>query len=47
MVPAVVLEHVEGSVSEEGSARHCLVAWILLRAAQLLRHTLTVPQQLV
>lgn len=46
-VPAVVLEHVEGSVSEQGSASHGLVAWLLLGITQLLHHTLTVPQQLL
>lgn len=46
-VPAVVLEHVEGGVGEEGSASHFLVAQLFLRVTQLLHYTLTVPQQLI
>lgn len=46
-VPAVVLEHVEGSVSEQSSASHGLEARLLLRVMQLLHQTLTVPQQLI
>ena len=46
-LPAVVLQHIKGGVSEEGGASHCLVARILLRVTQLLHHSLTVPQQLI
>lgn len=47
VLPAVVLEHVEGSVGEEGSTSHCLVARLHLRVTQLLHHTLAVPEQLI
>lgn len=46
-VPAVVLQHIKGSVGEEGGAGHRLVAGLFLRVTQLLHHTLAVPQQLV
>lgn len=46
-VPAVVLEHVEGGVGEEGGAGHGLVARIFLWESQLLHHDLTVAQQLI
>lgn len=46
-VPAVVLEHVEGGVGEEGGASHGLVARVFLGESQLLHHDLTVAQQLI
>lgn len=44
-LPAVVLEHVEGGVGEEGGASHVLVARVFLWESQLLHHNLTVAQQ--
>lgn len=46
-VPAVVLQHVEGSVGEEGGAGHGLVARVPVGEPQLLQHDLTVAQQLI
>lgn len=42
-VPAVVLQHIEGCVGEEGRPGHGLIARVILRVVQLLHHTLTVP----
>lgn len=46
-VPAVVLKHVEGGVSEKGGTRHGQIARVLLRVVKLLHHNLTVPQKLI
>lgn len=46
-VPAVVLQHVEGSVGEEGGAGHGLIARVPLGEPQLFQHHLTVAEQLI
>lgn len=46
-VPAVVLKHVEGGMSEKGGTSHGQIARVLFRVVKLLHHNLTVPQQLI
>lgn len=46
-VPAVVLKHVEGGVSEKGGTSHGQIARVNFRVVKLFHHTLTVPQQLI
>lgn len=46
-VPAVVLKHVEGGVSEQGGTSHGQIARVNFRVVKLFHNTLTVPQQLI